>query len=62
MRLFSLFCYMVRALTRFAWKNVLFDVGRVEWKFGRHDDNSPKDWVEWSNIRAHLKESGQLWK
>jgi hypothetical protein len=39
---------------------MLFDVARVEWKYGRNDDGLTKDWSEWHNIRVHLIESGRL--
>ena len=42
---------LVRLLTRWAWDDFLFDVGRVEWKYGREDDGTPKDWDEWNNVR-----------
>lgn len=29
---------------------------RVEWKFGRNDDGSPKDWTEWNDLRESLGE------
>lgn len=54
------FSKLVRKLTSFAWKEMLWDVSRVEWKFGRNEDGSPKDWDEWNNIREHLVENGSL--
>jgi hypothetical protein len=51
---------LVRRLSRFAWQEMLWDVGRVEWKYGRTDDGKPKNWDEWNNVRAHLREAGKL--
>jgi hypothetical protein len=51
---------LVRRLSRFAWEEMLWDVGRVEWKYGRTDDGKPKNWDEWNNVRAHLREAGKL--
>ena len=51
---------IVRRLTKWAWDEMLFDVSRVEWKYGRLDDGSPKNWNEWNNIRDHLREFGKL--
>lgn len=51
---------IIRRLSRFAWDEMLRDVGRVEWKFGRGDDGKPKDWTEWNNLRDHLREAGRL--
>ena len=48
----------VRWLTRWAWNEMLWDVARVEWKFGRHDDGTPRDWCEWDSVREHLREHG----
>lgn len=59
-RLSALALRLVRRLSRFAWDDMLFDVGRVEWKYGRMDDGQPKDWTEWNSVRAHLRESGML--
>lgn len=50
----------VRKLSAWAWSEMLFDVGRVEWKYGRADNGEPKDWTEWNNIRTHLREAGML--
>ena len=52
---------MVRRFSRFAWSDMLFDVGRVEWKYGRNDNGTPKDWEEWNAVRVHLREAGELW-
>ena len=41
---------------------MLWDVARVEWKFGRYDDGKPKNWDEWENVREHLAEHGALRK
>jgi hypothetical protein len=51
---------IVRKLTKWAWEEMLFDVSRVEYKYGRLDDGSPKNWEEWNNIRLHLRESEKL--
>ena len=56
----NLFLRVVRRLSRFAWRDMLWDVARVESKYGWHDNGSPKDWVEWVNIREHLREAGEL--
>jgi hypothetical protein len=50
----------VRRLSRFAWSEMLWDVSRVEWKYGRNDDGSPKNWDEWNNVRDHLQEHRSL--
>ena len=52
--------YIIRKLTAWAWDEMLFDVGRVEWKYGRTDDGKPKRWDEWDNVRDHLREAGKL--
>jgi len=39
---------------------MLWDVGRVEWKYGRTDDGKPKNWSEWDDVRVHLREAGKL--
>ena len=54
----SLFLRVVRRLSRFAWRDMLWDVARVESKYGRYDDGRVKDWVEWENVREHLREEG----
>lgn len=59
-RIKSLICYFIRRLSRFAWEEMLFDVGRVEWKYGRNDNGTPVDWTEWNNVRNHLIETGRL--
>jgi hypothetical protein len=51
---------LVRRLSAWAWEEMLFDVGRVEWKYGRTDDGKPKNWTEWNNVRVHLREAGKL--
>lgn len=51
---------MVRRWSRFAWEEMLVDVGRVELKFGRDENGYPKDWTEWGAIREHLREAGKL--
>jgi len=51
---------LVRRLSAWAWDEMLWDVGRVEWKYGRTDDGKPKNWTEWNNIRVHLREAGKL--
>ena len=33
-----------------------FDAARVEWKYGRTDDGTPKNWIEWNNLRESLAE------
>jgi hypothetical protein len=50
----------VRRLSKFAWGEMLWDVGRVEWKYGRTDEGLPKNWTEWDNVRDHLREAGTL--
>jgi hypothetical protein len=47
---------------REAISELLFDVARAEWKFGRNNDGSPKNWTEWNNIREHLKKFNALRK
>lgn len=56
----ELFHKIIRRISRFAWREMLFDVARVEWKYGRYDDGTPKDWTEWNNVRNHLKETKNL--
>jgi hypothetical protein len=51
---------LVRLLSRWAWDDFLFDVGRVEWKYGRMDSGAPKDWDEWNNVRDGLRDAGRL--
>lgn len=51
---------LVRRLSRFAWDEMLYDVSRVEWKYGRENDGKPKNWTEWNNVRAHLLKVGNL--
>ena len=51
---------LVRRLSAWAWDEMLFDVGRVEWKYGRNDNGTPKNWTEWNNVRVHLREAGKL--
>lgn len=51
---------LVRRLSAWAWDDMLFDVGRVEWKYGRNDNGTPKNWTEWNNVRVHLREAGKL--
>jgi hypothetical protein len=46
---------IVRRASRFAWNEMLFDVARAEWKFGRS-----KDWKEWMAVRAHLVDAQSL--
>jgi hypothetical protein len=58
----SLINRIVRRLSRFAWAEVMHDVARVEWKYGRNDDGLTKDWTEWDCIRVHLIEAGRLRK
>ncbi len=53
---------LVRRLSLFAWEEMLWDVSRVEWKYGRTDDGKPKDWDEWNNVRDHLREVKRLRK
>lgn len=57
-----IFKKIVRSLTKFAWSDFLYDVSLVEWKFGRNDDGSHKDWSEWRRIQQHLKEMEMLRK
>lgn len=51
---------LVRRLSAWAWDEMLFDVSRVEWKYGRNDNGAPKNWTEWNNVRVHLREAGKL--
>jgi hypothetical protein len=51
---------LIRRLSAWAWEEMLSDVGRIEWKYGRNDNGAPKDWTEWHNVRAHLREAGKL--
>lgn len=51
---------LVRRWSRFAWSEMLCDVSRVEWKYGRNDNGTPKDWDEWNDVREHLRESDSL--
>lgn len=51
---------LVRFLTAWAWHDFLLSVSRVEWKYGRSIDGTPKDWQEWIDVRTSLKEVGQL--
>ena len=51
---------LTRRLSAWAWEDMLRDVGLVEWKFGRNDDGTPKDWTEWDMIRDHLRDAGHL--
>jgi len=53
---------LVRRLTRFAWQEFMQDVSRIEVRYGRNDDGSPKRWKEWQGVRDHLKEAGMLTK
>ena len=59
-RIAEAFLRAVRRLSRFAWRDMLWDVARVESKYGRHDDGRVKDWTEWENVREHLREAGAL--
>jgi hypothetical protein len=52
---FEMIKRIVRRASRFAWNEMLFDVARAEWKFGR-----AKDWKEWMAVRAHLVDAGFL--
>ena len=51
---------MTRRLTLWAWEEVVFNVARVEWKFGRHNNGRPKKWKEWDNVRDNLRELKRL--
>lgn len=53
---------LIRRLTRFAWDDFLYDVARVEWKYGRNDNGTPKQWTEWVHVRDHLREVKSLRK
>ena len=33
-----------------------FAAARVEWKYGRNDDGTPKRWKEWDDLREALGE------
>ena len=43
--------HLVRRYNALAW-----DASRVEWKYGRFDDGTPKEWPEWDNLRDSLAE------
>jgi len=51
---------LIQRLSKFAWDEMLWDVARVEYKFGRNDNGTPKDWTEWNNVRKHLRDAGAL--
>jgi hypothetical protein len=51
---------LVRRLSAWVWDEMLFDVSRVEWKYGRNDNGEPKNWTEWNNVRVHLRQAGRL--
>lgn len=51
---------LVRRLSAWAWHDFLFDVGRVEWRYGRDQNGAAKDWAGWNAVREHLREAGQL--
>jgi hypothetical protein len=51
---------ITRRLTLWAWEEVVFNVARVEWKFGRHNNGRPKNWKEWNNVRDNLRELKRL--
>ncbi len=53
---------LVRRLTRFAWQEFMQDVSRIEVRYGRYDDGSPKRWREWQGVRDHLNEAGMIIK
>lgn len=38
------------------------DVSRIEVRYGRYDDGSPKRWREWQGVRDHLNEAGMIIK
>ena len=43
--------HLVRRYNALAW-----DASRVEWKYGRHSDGTPKGWTCWDNLRDSLAE------
>ena len=43
--------HLVRRYNALAW-----DASRVEWKYGRLDNGSLKNWQEWNNLRDSLAE------
>ena len=51
---------IIRRLTLWAWEEVVFNIARVEWKFGRYDNGYPKNWEEWNNVRDNLGELKRL--
>ena len=51
---------ITRRLTLWAWDEVVFNIARVEWKFGRHNNGRPKNWKEWDNVRDNLRELKKL--
>jgi hypothetical protein len=53
---------ITRKITLWAWDEVVFNIARVEWKFGRHNNGRPKNWKEWNNVRDNLRELKRLRK
>jgi hypothetical protein len=51
---------ITRRLTLWAWKEVVFNIARVECKYGRHNNGRPKKWKEWDNVRDNLRELKRL--
>ena len=51
---------MTRRLTLWAWEEVVFNIARVECKYGRYDNGRPKNWTEWNNVRDNLRELKRL--
>ena len=39
-------------------KDLAFNAARIEWKFGRNDDGSLRDWTEWRELRDDIEKSG----
>lgn len=60
MKLKDLLKRFIRRLSAWAWEEMLYDVSRVEWNFGRSNTGIPKNWTEWNNVRSHLREVGKL--
>jgi hypothetical protein len=53
---------ITRRLTLWAWEEVVFNIARIESKYGRYDNRSPKNWTEWNNVRDNLRELNRLRK
>lgn len=51
-----MFKKLIRKFTKFAWGDLIYDVSRVEYKYGRRDNGQILDYHEWNQIRLHLLE------